>query len=188
MSVETRSYQIVDRFISVAASSGIQSPDAMARQRQRKLLSCLPCRHLKVSCDRRQPCSRCVWRHRAGECVYRAFYRDKFGYEDEGLWREEKHSFFISDAGLAYQFHSADMGVNRNNQPAKTQVRLPEPENPQSSSRMSDDGKCLYSRKDSRPVWSFTNRCRTHWEPLLQKVPVQAVPHTQPSASTRSYN
>jgi hypothetical protein len=51
----------------------------MGKQRQRKLLSCVPCRQLKVSYVRSRPCSLCVWRQRAGECVYRIFSRDKFG-------------------------------------------------------------------------------------------------------------
>lgn len=40
------------------------------RRRRRQILSCLPCRRLKVKCDRKLPCSHCVWSERATSCVY----------------------------------------------------------------------------------------------------------------------
>jgi hypothetical protein len=43
------------------------------RRRQRQTLSCLPCRRLKVKCDREQPCGHCVWSERASSCRYAAF-------------------------------------------------------------------------------------------------------------------
>jgi hypothetical protein len=45
------------------------------RKRQRQTLSCLPCRRLKVKCDREQPCGHCVWSERAASCRYAAFPR-----------------------------------------------------------------------------------------------------------------
>lgn len=43
------------------------------RRRQRQTLSCLPCRRLKVKCDRNHPCGHCVWSERASSCHYAAF-------------------------------------------------------------------------------------------------------------------
>lgn len=43
------------------------------RRRQRQTLSCLPCRRLKVKCDREHPCGHCVWSERASSCRYAAF-------------------------------------------------------------------------------------------------------------------
>jgi Fungal Zn(2)-Cys(6) binuclear cluster domain len=47
------------------------------RRRQRQTLSCLPCRRLKVKCDRGHPCRHCVWSDRAASCQYTAFPRTK---------------------------------------------------------------------------------------------------------------
>lgn len=38
--------------------------------RQRQTLSCIQCKALKVSCDRRLPCSRCKWRGKEEACSY----------------------------------------------------------------------------------------------------------------------
>ncbi|EED12390.1 C6 transcription factor, putative [Talaromyces stipitatus ATCC 10500] len=43
------------------------------RRRQRQTLSCLPCRRLKVKCDRGHPCRHCVWSDRAASCQYAPF-------------------------------------------------------------------------------------------------------------------
>lgn len=43
------------------------------RRRQRQTVSCLPCRRLKVKCDRGHPCRHCVWSDRAASCQYAAF-------------------------------------------------------------------------------------------------------------------
>jgi hypothetical protein len=43
------------------------------RGRRRRTKSCTSCRQLKVSCDRKKPCSRCVWSRRATECTYCEF-------------------------------------------------------------------------------------------------------------------
>ncbi|EPS35319.1 hypothetical protein H072_11315 [Dactylellina haptotyla CBS 200.50] len=40
------------------------------RKRNRKALSCRPCRNMKVKCDRSMPCDRCVKNNRIGDCVY----------------------------------------------------------------------------------------------------------------------
>ncbi|KAF3913347.1 hypothetical protein ABW20_dc0104858 [Dactylellina cionopaga] len=40
------------------------------RKRNRKALSCKPCRNMKVKCDRSMPCDRCVKNNRAGDCLY----------------------------------------------------------------------------------------------------------------------
>ncbi|KAH8693972.1 fungal-specific transcription factor domain-containing protein [Talaromyces proteolyticus] len=49
------------------------SPPKEARRRQRQTLSCLPCRRLKVKCDRNYPCGHCIWSERASSCRYAAF-------------------------------------------------------------------------------------------------------------------
>lgn len=46
------------------------------RRRQRQTLSCLPCRRLKVKCDRGRPCGHCIWSDRAASCRYAAFTRN----------------------------------------------------------------------------------------------------------------
>ncbi|KAK6355630.1 hypothetical protein TWF718_000025 [Orbilia javanica] len=40
------------------------------RKRNRKALSCKPCRNMKVKCDRSMPCDRCVKNNRSGDCTY----------------------------------------------------------------------------------------------------------------------
>lgn len=47
------------------------------RRRQRQTLSCLPCRRLKVKCDRGHPCRHCLWSDRAATCQYAAFPNTK---------------------------------------------------------------------------------------------------------------
>ncbi|KAK6530525.1 hypothetical protein TWF694_003867 [Orbilia ellipsospora] len=40
------------------------------RKRNRKALSCKPCRNMKVKCDRSMPCDRCVKNNRVSDCIY----------------------------------------------------------------------------------------------------------------------
>ncbi|KAF3914482.1 hypothetical protein AA313_de0205304 [Arthrobotrys entomopaga] len=40
------------------------------RKRNRKALSCKPCRNMKVKCDRSMPCDRCVKNNRVSDCLY----------------------------------------------------------------------------------------------------------------------
>jgi len=148
----------------------------MGKQRQRKILSCLPCRKLKVSCDRRQPCSRCGWRQSPGECIYRTFSRESLDHEKEDFWWIGRHSTCTSNAGFATQFPTADMSVVRNDLPALARLDVPYPEMPRSDPKTLDDGKFLDLRKVPRPLWRSTNQCQTHWKPLLQKVPVEPRP------------
>lgn len=49
------------------------APSKPVRRRQRQTLSCLPCRRLKVKCDRGHPCRHCVWSDRAASCRYAPF-------------------------------------------------------------------------------------------------------------------
>lgn len=49
------------------------APSKPIRRRQRQTLSCLPCRRLKVKCDRGHPCRHCVWSDRAASCHYAPF-------------------------------------------------------------------------------------------------------------------
>ncbi|ESZ92063.1 hypothetical protein SBOR_7563 [Sclerotinia borealis F-4128] len=39
-------------------------------KRNRVQLSCTPCRHVKLKCDRAQPCSQCQKKDRVGSCIY----------------------------------------------------------------------------------------------------------------------
>lgn len=43
---------------------------AKAVQRRRRTLNCIQCKTLKVSCDRKLPCSRCEWRGKSHVCSY----------------------------------------------------------------------------------------------------------------------
>lgn len=64
------------------ASAGVlkfQAPRSQSRsrpkavQRRRRTLNCIQCRSLKVSCDRKLPCSRCEWRGKSHVCSYVEF-------------------------------------------------------------------------------------------------------------------
>ncbi|KAF7508990.1 hypothetical protein GJ744_008546 [Endocarpon pusillum] len=58
---------------SAHSSQSGQSPDAqfrIVRKRNRIPLSCGPCRHRKLKCDRSTPCQNCVKRADAASCVY----------------------------------------------------------------------------------------------------------------------
>lgn len=148
----------------------------MGKQRKRKLLSCLPCRKLKVSCDRRQPCSRCGWRQRPGECIYRPFSRENLDQENEGVWWIGKQPTCTSYARLATQLPPADTSVTHIDLHALPLLGVPCHEGPRSDPKTLDDGTFLHSGKPPRPLWSSTNQCQTHWMSLLQKVIVEAGP------------
>ncbi len=55
-----------------AQKSAVKLPPRRHR-RTRPTLSCLRCRQLKVRCDRKVPCDRCVWSQVASQCNYCAF-------------------------------------------------------------------------------------------------------------------
>ncbi|EON62028.1 hypothetical protein W97_01247 [Coniosporium apollinis CBS 100218] len=58
---------------SATSSSTGQSPDAqfrVVRKRNRVPLSCAPCRHRKLKCDRGHPCDNCTKRGDASSCSY----------------------------------------------------------------------------------------------------------------------
>lgn len=46
------------------------SDNAQRQKRSRVLLSCAPCRHSKLKCDRGQPCSQCLKKDRLDLCTY----------------------------------------------------------------------------------------------------------------------
>ncbi|KAK6500517.1 hypothetical protein TWF481_010860 [Arthrobotrys musiformis] len=54
---------------ATAAAAAAAAPRPV-RKRNRKALSCKPCRNMKVKCDRSMPCDRCVKNNRSGDCVY----------------------------------------------------------------------------------------------------------------------
>ncbi|KAF3906845.1 hypothetical protein ABW21_db0202447 [Orbilia brochopaga] len=47
-----------------------QAASRPVRKRNRKALSCKPCRNMKVKCDRSMPCDRCIKNNRINDCVY----------------------------------------------------------------------------------------------------------------------
>ena len=149
----------------------------MGKERQRKLLSCVPCRQLKVSCDRRQPCTRCAWRQKPDGCFYRTYSRDKVGPESEGIRWVRAQSISTSGTGLPDQHHPAHASTDLDSQLVTTQTHLPKPEEPQRCPETRIEGNFVYSKKRSRPVWSSTKQCRTHWKPLLQRVPLPKFPY-----------
>lgn len=55
--------------------SAESSPPTARKRRRRTVVTCMPCRLLKVSCDRKAPCSRCVWRGKVAQCTYCEFPR-----------------------------------------------------------------------------------------------------------------
>ncbi|KAF2874685.1 fungal-specific transcription factor domain-containing protein [Massariosphaeria phaeospora] len=58
---------------TTSSNSGQSPPDAqfrVVRKRNRVPLSCGPCRHRKLKCNRGQPCDNCTKRGDAGSCTY----------------------------------------------------------------------------------------------------------------------
>ncbi|KAK6337661.1 hypothetical protein TWF730_003053 [Orbilia blumenaviensis] len=53
-----------------ATAAAAATPPRPVRKRNRKALSCKPCRNMKVKCDRSMPCDRCVKNNRASDCIY----------------------------------------------------------------------------------------------------------------------
>ncbi|KAF3214845.1 hypothetical protein TWF679_004625 [Orbilia oligospora] len=53
-----------------AANATAAAGPRPVRKRNRKALSCKPCRNMKVKCDRSMPCDRCVKNNRSGDCIY----------------------------------------------------------------------------------------------------------------------
>src|SRR5687767_6581040 len=51
-------------------SGAPSASDAPRQKRSRILLSCAPCRHSKLKCDRGQPCSQCLKKDRIDLCTY----------------------------------------------------------------------------------------------------------------------
>ncbi|KAI9756147.1 MAG: hypothetical protein M4579_003960 [Chaenotheca gracillima] len=60
---------------TTSSSAGAHSPDShyrVVRKRNRIPLSCAPCRHRKLKCNRAHPCENCVKRGDASQCTYAA--------------------------------------------------------------------------------------------------------------------
>ncbi|KAJ5117270.1 hypothetical protein N7526_011379 [Penicillium atrosanguineum] len=56
---------------TTSSSAGAQSPEfRVVRKRNRVPLSCAPCRHRKLKCNRTHPCENCVKRGDASSCSY----------------------------------------------------------------------------------------------------------------------
>lgn len=145
----------------------------MGKQRQRKLLSCLPCRQLKASCDRKKPCSRCGWRQRPGDCVYRTFsWETPEDYSNDGCWWVGKHLERTSNTGLTPQFPPVDTSVTLSelHELASAPFYVSGSEKPRGGTEMLGEGGFLHKARTPRPLWSSTNRCQTHWKSLLQRV------------------
>ena len=145
----------------------------MGKQRQRKLLSCLPCRQLKASCDRKKPCSRCGWRRKPGDCVYRTFsWETPDNYGNNGCWWAEKNSEATPYTGLAAQFPPVDTRVTLDelHGSASGAFYVQGPEKPRDGRELLDECEFLHRRSTPRPLWSSSRRCQTHWKSLLQKV------------------
>ena len=73
-------------------SSG-QSWTKKGASRQRRPLNCLECRTLKVSCDRKSPCSRCKWRGKAEACSYAPLHHTGSENLDQGEQRTWTNGF-----------------------------------------------------------------------------------------------
>ncbi|KAF3935836.1 hypothetical protein ABW19_dt0209697 [Dactylella cylindrospora] len=51
-------------------AAAAQDGPRQIRKRNRKALSCKPCRNMKVKCDRSMPCDRCLKNNRVNDCTY----------------------------------------------------------------------------------------------------------------------
>ena len=51
-------------------TAGLPPPGHLPPKRNRTQLSCTHCRHAKLKCDRKLPCSPCVKKGRSGQCAF----------------------------------------------------------------------------------------------------------------------
>ncbi|KAJ5899938.1 hypothetical protein N7495_004682 [Penicillium taxi] len=71
---------------STASSSGYSPEFRIIRKRNRVPLSCAPCRHRKLKCNRSNPCENCVKRGDASSCSYsQASTRKKNNHQQNSL-------------------------------------------------------------------------------------------------------
>ncbi|EWC48764.1 hypothetical protein DRE_00069 [Drechslerella stenobrocha 248] len=62
---------------SLAEPSPSDDSTRPVRKRNRKSLSCKPCRNMKVKCDRSMPCDRCTKNNRINDCIYDGEHESK---------------------------------------------------------------------------------------------------------------
>jgi len=121
------------------------------RRRQRQTLSCLPCRKLKVKCDRNHPCGHCVWSERASSCQYAAFPK---AIPING----------VKDPGQNSRTQSADATKPNT-------VLLPKTDSSSSTTSASGESPGSFLQNcNPQDIWNSKFRGPTHWLAVKRQV------------------
>lgn len=131
------------------------------RRRQRQTLSCLPCRRLKVKCDRGHPCRHCVWSDRAASCQYAPFpvaQSNGVASSDEDQTGKSSQSTQapIDRAKPALLLPKTESDISMSSPAATT-----------TSSRSEESIKSIYHPYNS---WNSKFRGSTHWLTVSRQV------------------
>ena len=141
------------------------------RRRQRQTLSCLPCRRLKVKCDRGHPCRHCVWSDRAANCQYAPFPA------------VQQNSVTSSDEDKNGKSNKSSLAAVGKSKPA---LILPKTEPDYSVFSVSSPATTTTSKSDESSKaaadpynsWSSKFRGSTHWVAVSRQV-LYCIPHLQ---------
>lgn len=135
------------------------------RRRQRQTLSCLPCRRLKVKCDRSHPCRHCVWSDRAASCHYAPFpaaQPNGVTSSDEDQTGKSSESPQVpvdkTKPALLLPKTETDLSVFSASSPATTTT----------SSKSEESIKSVHDPYNS---WNSKFRGSTHWLTVSRQVP-----------------
>lgn len=143
------------------------APSKPVRRRQRQTLSCLPCRRLKVKCDRGHPCRHCVWSDRAASCHYAPF---PAAQSSNGVTSsDEDQSGKSSQSSLAPTDKSKPALILPKTEPDVSvfSVSSPATTTTTTSSKSEESAKSVHDPYNS---WNSKFRGSTHWLTVSRQV------------------
>ena len=141
------------------------APSKPVRRRQRQTLSCLPCRRLKVKCDRGHPCRHCVWSDRAASCHYAPF---PTAQSSNGVTSsDEDQSGKSSQSPLAPIDKSKPALILPKTESDVSVFSVSSPATTTTSSKSEESTKSVYDPYNS---WNSKFRGSTHWLTVSREV------------------
>lgn len=139
------------------------APSKPVRRRQRQTLSCVPCRRLKVKCDRGHPCRHCVWSDRAASCQYAPFPTVQStgvtsSDEDQGGKSSQSPQAPIDKSKPALLLPKTESDIS---------VSVSSPATTTTSSKSEESIRSVYDPYNS---WNSKFRGSTHWLTVSRQV------------------
>jgi hypothetical protein len=147
--------------------SGLTSPNPSvdpSSKRRRKPLSCEPCRHSKLRCDRQLPCATCLKRGWQDQCAYGPVANANANANSDSTGSPRRQRRTRHSSARAVVSRPQDQGQNNHDQDRsqQPQVQLPTPPDPVPIRDQSPEP--IQHRWDTilrRPP--IVEKCRTNW-------------------------